>query len=180
MRKLVFAVLLLGALATLTGAQTPALPDVPITHVSISATFTGYNSNGKMSPANIDTLGLPLMRNQAATQGLDVAYQHVAVPGLNQRWELGVATYWRTLPKVKTLLIDTSNFNVEVGGGGGKLLAPDGNRIAFTVHGALSFPIAGHLTWQVINYQYLRAFGGSSGVLNNSSQSASTGPVLHF
>jgi hypothetical protein len=162
-------------------AQTPPPPaDVPVTHVSISASFSGYDTNGKMVPANVDTFGIAIYRNAAATQGFDVNYEHIAVPDLRQRWELGLGCYWRELPKVKNLLLDTSNFIVTACAGAGKLLsATDGNRFAYTVVPSVTYPIAGHMAWTV-SYQYVRATGGISGVVNKSYQSISTGPQIHF
>jgi hypothetical protein len=160
-------------------AQTP-LPDVPVTHVSISAAFNGYDSNGKYVASNIDTFGIGVYRNTAGTQGFNVSYEHVQVPALGQRWELGLGSYYLTLPKIKNLLFDTSNFVVTLSAGAGKLLSTtDGNRFAYTFSPAVTYPIAGHMAW-TISYQYLRATGGITGVVNKSYSSVGTGPLLYF
>lgn len=173
-----------GAQTPVTPAQLPPLPDIPITHVSVSASFTGYDSNGKMVAANIDTFGVAIYRNAAATQGFNVSYEHIAIPDLGQRWELGLGSYWFNLPKVKGVLFDTSNFVATVSAGAGKLLsASDGNRFAYTVSPSITYPIAGHMAWTV-SYQYLRATGGPgpgiAGAVNKSFQSVGTGPLLYF
>lgn len=177
MKRLLFGLLF----PVVAWAQAPPPPaDVPITHVSISAAFNGYDSNGKYQPANVDTFGVAIYRNAAATQGFNVAYEHVAVPSLGQRWELGLGSYWLTLPKVKGILFDTSNFVVTVSAGAGKLLsATDGNRFAYTVSPSVTYPIAGHMAWTV-SYQYLRATGGIAGLVNKSVQSVGTGPIIYF
>lgn len=172
----ILALLLLpSGLMAQTPAPTPAPPDIPISHVVISATFTGYDSGGKMQAANIDTFGVQL------TKSVTVSYEHVQIPSLSQRWELGVAAYSFTFPKIKPLLFDSSNFVGTVSAGAGKLLsASDGNRFAFTFAGSVTYPIASHMGWQIVSYQYLRATGGISGTLNRSYQSASTGPIFYF
>lgn len=177
----VLALAALSFLAIPTRAQTPApLPDVPVTHVSVSASFTGYDSKGKMVAANIDTFGVAIYRNTAATRGFNVSYEHIAVPDLGQRWEMGLGSFWFTVPKVKNLLIDTSNFVGTISAGAGKLLsATDGNRFAYTVSPSVTYPIAGHMAWTV-SYQYLRANGGINGTVNKSFQSVGTGPILYF
>ena len=179
-RTVAVLALFLG-LALVGRAQAPPPPsDVPVTHVSISGSFVGYDSNGKMVVANIDTAGFGVYRNAAGTQGFNVAYEHVAVPDLGQRWELGLGSYWFTLPKVKNLLFDTSNFVVTVSAGAGKLLSKsDGNRFAYTISPSVTYPIAGHMAWTV-SYQYLRATDGISGTVNRSYQSVGTGPILYF
>lgn len=161
-------------------AQTPPLPDIPITHVSISASFNGYDSGGKYVTSNVDTFGLAIYRNAAATQGFNVSYEHIQVPSLGQRWEMGLGSYYFTLPKIKNLLFDTSNFVVTASAGAGKLLsASDGNRFAWTVSPSVTYPIAGHMAWTV-SYQYLRATGGIAGVVNKSYSVVGTGPLLFF
>lgn len=137
MKTRIINLLFLGLLffPLVAAAQTPPVPvDVPVTHVSVSASFTGYDSNGKYVAANIDTFGVGVYRNTAGTQGFNVAYEHIQVPSLGQRWEMGLGAYYFTLPKVKNLLFDTSNFVVTVSAGAGKLLSTtDGNRFAYTV-----------------------------------------------
>jgi hypothetical protein len=166
---------MLALLASIASAQTAPPADVPITHVVLSATFTGYDAQGKMQPANIDTFGL------AVTKSLTASYEHIAVPSLGQRWEMGLLAYTRTFPKIKALVFDSSNFTYTFSAGGGKLLSTtDGNRLAFTAGASVTYPIAGHMGWQVISYQYLHASGGITGVVNRSYQSASTGPLFYF
>ena len=185
MIKRITSVLFLAlGLAVVSEAQVvspPPLPaDVPVTHVSISANFNGYDSNGKMVPATIETFGVAVYRNSAATQGFNVSYEHIAIPDLGQRWEMGLGSYWLTLPKVKNLLFDTSNFVVTVSAGAGKLLSKtDGNRFAYTISPSVTYPIAGHMAWTV-SYQYLRSTGGIAGTVNRSFQSVGTGPLLYF
>lgn len=180
MKRIAIAVALFLGLAVASLAQTPPLPDIPVTHVSISASFNGYDSGGHYVDSNVDTLGLAIYRNAAATQGFNVAYEHIAVPTLGQRWEMGLASYWFTLPKIKGILFDTSNFVVTASAGAGKLLsASDGNRLAWTVSPSVTYPIAGHMAWTV-SYQYLRATGGISGLLNRSYSVTGTGPVIYF
>jgi len=168
-------------LAVISFAQAPVpLPDIPVTHVSISASFNGYDSNGKYVPSNIDTFGVAVYRNAAATQGFNVSYEHISVPSLGQRWEMGLGSYWLTLPKIKGLLFDTSNFVVTASAGAGKLLSTtDGNRFAWTVAPSITYPIAGHMAWTV-SYQYLRATGGIAGTVNKSYSAVGTGPLLYF
>ena len=67
---------LLGSAAR--AQTTPPPADIPISHISISASFNGYDSKGKMLPSTIDTLGVAVYRNTAATQGFNVAYEHIA------------------------------------------------------------------------------------------------------
>ena len=156
-------------------AVSPAPPDVPTSHVSITATFTGYDSGGKMVEASIETFGVQFTKN------VNVAYEHIGIPTLGQRWELGLVAYSFTLPKVKSLVFDSSNFVGTVSAGAGKLLSnSDGNRFAYTAAASLTYPIASHMGWQILSYQYLRATGGISGTVNRSYQSASTGPVFYF
>lgn len=170
--------LALAGRAQVTPPPVPA--DIPVTHVSISGSFNGYDSNGKMVVSNIDTFGIAVYRNPAATQGFNVAYEHVAVPDLGQRWEMGLGSYWHAIPKVPNLLFDTSNWVFTVSAGAGKLLsASDGNRFAYTIAPALTYPIAGHMAWTV-SYQYLRATGGISGTVNKSYSAVGTGPILYF
>ena len=182
MRKFIGNTLLLLAyliLPSVMFAQTP-VPDIPVTHVNISASFTGYDSAGKMVPANVDVFGVPIYRNPSATRGFDVDYKHVAVPSLGQRWELGQGCFWISPPKIKNLLIDTSNFVSTSCAGAGKLLSiTDGNRFAYTLSQSVTYPIAGHMSWTV-SYDYLRATGGIVGTLNKSFQSVGTGPSIHF
>jgi hypothetical protein len=180
--KIKYSVLFLALLFAVAAlAQTPVVPDaIPVTHVSITANFTGISVNGTMQSATIDTFGLPLMQNASVTQGLNVSYQHTQIPAISQRWEMGEATYWRTLPKINAILVDTSNFNVSVSGGFGKMLSPTGNKWSFLVNGAINYPITAHTQWQVISYQYQSTFGSVPvrGVLSYSS--VSTGPVFSF
>ena len=162
-------------LAPMTMAQTPAPPDVPISHVSITATFTGYDSGGKMTPANIDTFGVQFTKN------VNLAYEHIQIPSLSQRWELGLVAYSFTFPKIKALLFDSSNFVGTVSAGAGKFLSSeDGNHFAYTAAGSITYPIAAHMGWQILSYQYVKATGLGSGVINRSYQTASTGPVFYF
>ena len=164
-------------------AQTvPPPADIPVSHISISASFNGYDSKGKMLPSTIDTLGVAVYRNTAATQGFNVAYEHIAIPDVGQRWELGLGSYWFTLPKVKNILFDTSNFVFTFSAGAGKLLsASDGNHFAYTVAPSVTYPIAGHMSWTA-SYQYVRATGGGgiAGNINKSYSTIGTGPEIHF
>lgn len=178
---MIILALLLGGAANAQTPVTPPVPaDIPVTHVSVSASFTGYDSNGKMVAANIDTFSVAVYRNPSATRGFNVAYEHIAVPDLGQRWEMGLGSYWFTLPKVKNLLLDTSNFVVTLSAGAGKLLSTtDGNRLAYTFAPSITYPIAGHMAWTV-SYQYLRATGGIAGTVNKSFQSVGTGPLIYF
>jgi hypothetical protein len=166
-------------------ASAPANPipvpvDVPVTHVVISASFNGYDSDGKYVTSTVDIFGVPIYRNVAATQGFDLNYEHIQVPSLGQRWELGLGCYWLSLPRIKNLLFDTSNFVATACAGAGKLLSvSDGNRMAYTISPSVTYPIAGHMAWSV-SYQYLRATGGIAGVLNKSYNVVGTGPVIHF
>src|SRR5437899_12140053 len=99
---------LLGSSA---GAQTTPPPaDIPVSHISISASFNGYDSKGKMLPSTIDTLGVAVYRNTAATQGFNVAYEHIAIPDVGQRRELGLGCYWFKLQRVKNILIVNANY----------------------------------------------------------------------
>jgi hypothetical protein len=179
-RFIVLEVLFLFIAAAVFGQAPPPPADIPVTHVSISGSFNGYDSNGKYVVSNIDTFGVAIYRNAAGTQGFNVAYEHVAVPDLGQRWEMGLGSYWFTLPKVPNLLFDTSNFVVTGSAGAGKLLsASDGNRFAYTFSAAVTYPIAGHMAW-TSSYQYLRATGGIAGVVNRSYSTVGTGPILYF
>jgi hypothetical protein len=156
-------------------SQTPAPPDVPISHVNVSATFTGYDAGGKVHAANIDTLGVEF------TAHVTVAYEHIQIPDLSQRYELGVVNYHNTFPKIKGLLFDSSNFVYSFSAGVGKFLSPEGNSLAWTVSPTITYPIAGHMGWQIISYQYVKAFNGpANGLVNKSFQSASTGPIFYF
>ena len=162
-------------------AQKPAPPDVPISHISIVASFSGYDSNGKMVPANNDVFSVALIQ-QKNGNGFNVGYQHIQVPSLSQRWELGLVTYHGTVPKIKAFVFDTSNFVYAVSAGAGKFLSgPDGNHVAWTVSGSLNYPIAGHMAWQVVNYQYVYALGTASAIHGTiSSSQVTTGPVIYF
>lgn len=179
MRKLILALAFLIAVPAFAQTTPTPPPDVPITHVSMSATFSGYDSGGKYIAANVDTFGIAIYRNAAATKGFNVAYEHIQVPALSERWEMGLGSYWFSLPKAPNILIDTSNFVVTLSGGAGKLLAPGGNHYAYTFSPSITYPIAGHMAWTV-SYQYLHASGAVTGVLNKSYQSTSTGPLFYF
>ena len=178
--RFIVATLLLLCGIPLFGQVQP--PDVPITHVSVTASFSGYDSNGHMVPATNDTLGLTLIR-QSNGNTVNLAYQHIQIPSIGQRWEMGLLAYSGTVPKVKVIAFDTSNFVYVIAAGAGKFLSSvgDGNHLAWTVSGSLNYPIAAHMGWQVINYQYVRALGTHdpiSGVV--SSSQVSTGPVIYF
>jgi hypothetical protein len=176
----VLLLMLLSPTSGIAQVTTPVPADIPVTHVTISGSFTGYDSNGKMVPATIDTFGVAVYRNTAATRGFDANYKHIAVPQLGQRWELGEGCFWISLPKVPNLLFDTSNFVSTSCAGAGKFLSSvDGNRLAYTLSQSITYPIAGHMAW-TISYDYNRATGGIAGVVNKSFSSIGTGPQIHF
>jgi hypothetical protein len=180
MNRIVITIAIVLGLGISTRGQAPPLPDTPISHVTVSASFVGYDSNGRMVPANVDTIGLPIYRNSSATQGFDVSYEHIAIPDLGQRWELGLGCYWYNPPKVKNILLDTSQLILTGCAGAGKLLsATDGNRFAYTIFPSVTYPITGHMAWTV-SYQYVRATGGIAGTVNKSGQSIGIGPQLHW
>lgn len=162
-------------------AQAPALPDVPVSHVVLQASFSGYDSGGKMSPATNDVMSLALT-NQTNGNGFNVAYQHIQIPDLGQRWEMGLLTYHGTVPKLKSLVFDTSNLVYAVSAGVGKFLSnSDGNHIAWTVSGSLNYPVSAHTGWQLINYQYVYATGTSGNIHGTvSSSQITTGPMIYF
>lgn len=125
-----------------------------------------------MKAANIDTFGVDL------TEYVTIGYEHISIPDLSARYEFGVLNYHHTFPKIKGLAFDSSNFVYSFGAGAGKYLSPAGNHWAETAFASLTYPIAGHMGWQIISYQYVHS--PVAGVVDKSYQTASTGPILYF
>lgn len=154
--------------------STPQPPaDVPISHVLITGQATGFNGPKGAQAATLEAFGLQV------TEYVSVAYEHVQVPAANVRYEFGLVNFSKTLPKFKSFVFDTSNIVYTFSAGAGKYFAPNGtNHVAETAAASITYPLAKHMGWQILSYQYIHS--PASGLINKSYQDASTGPVFYF
>lgn len=152
-------------------------PDVVPAHVSISGQFSGYDSGGKMVAANLDIVAVPVTKHFTAD------YDHISVPNVGQRWELGNVSYQNHLPRIKAVVWDTSQLQYQVSAGLGKFLSSvgDGNHLAWDVAGALQYKLNKVVGWQLVRIQYVYALGTGGDVHGTiSNLGISTGPVFRF
>ncbi len=177
--KKIIAVLIcfLGSAFAVCG-QTPAAP--PTFHFVAGGSAINFTANGS-NVGSVAYTGLQL------TAGIAATYEHITVPSLSSRYELGVISYTKPLNSLlgKTLssklLFDASNMNVTFQGGGGKLLTPTSNHLAETVGASLSYPIAGtSMAVQVIGYQWVHSPNLWAGIQKNYTQQVQTGIVIYF
>lgn len=176
MNKFITAVLIFCGLALVAGAQDTSEP--PVSIVNISGSASGFSSHGT-HVASIGAFGLQVTKN------VSVAYEQARVPDLNLTFKLGVVNYSTTADHLvgkklaSKFTFDLSNYVATFTAGAGKAYAPSGQSIAETAGFAITRPLAAHMGWQVISYQYIHSHFGS-GVLDKGYQSASTGPIFYF
>lgn len=173
---IVLAAAALFFLVPTSSAQIQPPEGVVPNHVSISAQFSGYDSGGKMQAANLDIVQVPITKHFTAD------YDHISVPGIDQRWELGNVSYQNHFPKLKAVVWDTSVLQYQASAGLGKFLSSeDGNHLAWDVAGALQYPVSKLMGWQLIRFQYVYAIGTGGNIHGTISNcQISTGPVLRF
>ena len=180
MRKVLLALLFAFAVLPI-HAQTPATIPAP-TMFTMSGNYANFSGNKTSTPAVIATAAIQLLPD------VSVGYEHIQLTGasVSARWELGVVAYTRQLSSLlgskitSKLLVDTSQIGVTFSAGAGKLLQPTVNRIAETVGVHFSYPLADHVSLQVIGVDVLHG-GVTSGLLTtNTTENISTGLNIYF
>lgn len=180
MRKTIIAVamLLLSSVSLMAQSTPPSEPTVSL--INISGSASGFGGQQGTQPASIVAAGLQL------TKTVSVAYEQINVSsgGADPRFKLGLVNYSNTLDKYlgkklsSKFTFDSSNLVLTVGVGGGRCNFAGRNSIAETAHISLTRPLASHIGWQIISYQYVH--GAQSGLINKSYNSAATGPIFYF
>jgi hypothetical protein len=182
-RNIIVAVLSL-VVSMSVSAQTPTPPtpppDAPIQHLVINASAVGFNGPSGTQAASVMGAGLQL------TKRVSLGYLHVTIPAVSARFELGVANYTAPLSAVlgkklsSKFIFDTSLINVTFQGGMGKLLQPTANRIAETAGVYITYPIASHVSFQVIGGQFVHGGVQSGLITRNYNAAVSTGLNFYF
>lgn len=174
-----------GALAVLflaqaAGAQTNVAPP-PTFHFVVGGSAINFNGVNGANVGSVAYTGLQV------TASLSATYEHITVPSISARYEMGVIGYTRPLNALlgKTLssklLFDSSNLNVTFAGGGGKLLAPGGNHIAETASVSLSYPIPGtSAAIQVLGYQFIHSPNMWGTIEKSYTQQVQSGLIVYF
>jgi hypothetical protein len=171
-----FLVLLVLALPGLALAQAPS--SSPADHIFVSGGVLAFNGpNGMTASSN---LGAALQ----LTKGLSAGYNQVTIPSLNRTYRLGVLNYTRPLSSYlgkklsSKFVFDVSQINVTLQAGGGKVAQvlphPVFDVIAESAGAFISYPLANHVSAQVVGVQWLH--GGK----NPSHVVMSTGLNFHF
>lgn len=173
------AVMALLFLAVPSHAQTNVAPP-PNFHFVTGGSAINFSANGS-NVGSIAFMGIQL------TQSVTASYEHITVPSLSSRYEMGVINYTKPLSSLlgKTLtskfVFDLTNINVTFQGGGGKLLTPTANHIAETVGASLSYPVPGtSAAIQVLGYQWVHSPNVWAGVQKAYTQQVSTGIIVYF
>lgn len=172
--------LALALLASPAMAQTNiAAP--PTFHFVTGGSAINFNSPQGNQVGSIAYVGIQV------TPSFTTTYEHITVPSISARYELGVLGYTKPLSSLlgstltSKLLFDASNINVTFQGGAGKLLSPTANHIAETFGVSLSYPIPGtSAAIQVLGYQWIHSPAVWGTVQKNYSQQLSTGLVVYF
>lgn len=172
--KVLLLVLLLGSpLMAQTNVAQPF-------HFVAGGSAINFSANGS-NVGSVAYTGLQLTAGVAAT------YEHITVPSLSSRYEIGVISYTTGLNRLlgaslsSKLLFDASNINITFQAGGGKLLTPTANHIAETFGASLSYPIPGtSMAIQVLGYQVVHSPNLWGSVQKNYSQQVQTGVVVYF
>jgi hypothetical protein len=172
-----FVLGLAGALPA--GAQTAAPVPAP-TMFTMSGNYAAFTGAKTTTSAVIASAAIRILPE------VSVGYEHNQVNAVNARWELGVVAYTRQLNSLlgstisSKLLVDTSQIGVTFSAGAGKLLQPTANRIAETVGVHVSYPLADHISLQILGVDYLHG-GVQNGLLTvNSTANISTGVNIYF
>jgi len=162
-------------------AQTAAPVPAP-TLFTLSGNYAAFSGTKTTNAAVIATAAIQILPN------VSVGYEHIQVTSgiTNARWELGVVAYTRQLSSLlgskiaDKLLVDTSQIGVTFTAGAGKLLQPTVNRIAETVGVHFSYPLADHISLQIIGVDLLHG-GVQTGLLTtNTSENISSGINIFF
>ena len=129
-RRLALAAAVLLAVAVTGRAQNVA-PPPNFTFVAGGSAigYTPVSGGGGSQAGSVAYMGVQLMPS------ISVTYEHITVPSISARFELGTVNYTRALSSIlgatltKKLSFDASNFNVTFKGGAGKALFPSGNHM---------------------------------------------------
>jgi hypothetical protein len=175
-KKLFFAVLLLGAAVPALGQTNVAPP--PTFHFVAGGSAINFNSGNGAQVGSVAYTGLQLTADVAVT------YEHFTIPSQSASGNLAVASYTRPLSALlgKTvaskLLFDTTNINVTFSGGAGRWTTAKSN-IAETVGVSVSYPIAGtSAAIQILGYQYVHAPSVNGLITRN--QQVQSGLIVYF
>jgi hypothetical protein len=164
---------------------TPLQPPPAIQHFVISVSAAGYNGMKGEQPVTIMGAALQL------TPNVSVGYNQIFNPADSTQpyYRLAVANYTRELgdvcPFCKThFVFDTTSILLTVQGGLGKVsITPPGlpgvSHIAETIGGFVNYPLADHVSFQVIGYQLLHGQGTTT-LTRNMTQQVSSGLYFTF
>jgi len=147
---------------------------------TMSGNYSEFRSSSSTTPAVIATAAIQV------TPTISVGYEHISVSSASARWELGVVAYTRPLNELlgatlsKKILFDTTKIGVTFSAGAGKLLQPTVNRIAETAGVHFSYPLADHISLQIIGIDYLHGGVQNGFVTTNNAQNISTGLNIYF
>jgi len=163
-------------------AQTNVAPPPNFTFVSGGSAvgFSGAGTQGSQV-GSMAFLGVQLTKDTSS-----VVYEHITVPSISARYELGVATYTKPASSLlgslaSKLSINTTNINVTFSAGAGKALFPTGNHIAETVGASLSYPIPGtSAAFQILGYQLVHSPGKFGAVTRDYQQQVQSGLIVYF
>src|SRR3974390_2997674 len=181
-RKALLGVSLLFLAAVAAHAQTAA-PVVPKpTLFTMSGNYAAFTGTKTTTPAVIASAAIQILPN------VSVGYEHIQLTasGNTARWELGVVAYTRQLNSLlgttisSKLLIDTSQIGVTFSAGAGKLLQPTVNRIAETAGVHFSYPLADHISLQIIGVDVLHGGVETGFLTTNTTENISTGLNIFF
>jgi hypothetical protein len=169
----------IAMLAVSVGAQTPA-PTPQTSHFSITGNIAGFTGANSTQGAQIVTAALQV------TNRLSAGYEHISAPSINGRWEFGIVAYTLQLDSLlgskisSKLKFDASQIGVTFSAGGGKLLQPTVNRIAETAGVHISYPLADHISVQLVGVDVLHGGVQTGFLTTNTTQAISTGLNLSF
>jgi hypothetical protein len=149
---------------------------------TMSGNYAAFTGTKTTTPVVVATAAVQV------TNHFSFGYEHIqATSGsLDARWELGIGAYTRQLNELlganlsSKILFDVSQIGVTFTAGGGKLLQPTVNRIAETAGVHFSYPLADHISMQVIGVDILHG-GVQTGILTtNTTASVSSGINIYF
>jgi hypothetical protein len=179
--KFLSALVLALVLSFSAHAQSTTPPAAPPTQIfTFSGNLSGFSGATATNGAVIATAAIQV------TNQVSAGYEHIAISGINSRFELGVIGYTRTLNALlgptlsNKLLFDPSQIGVTFTAGAGKVLEPTANRIAETVGVHISYPLTNNMSVQVIGVDFLHGGGNTGFITSNFAQAVSTGLNIHF
>jgi hypothetical protein len=177
-KKLAIAFVLFLGLAVASLAQTVApapAPEPVVQHFVISVSASGYGGQKGTQAESIAGTALQL------TPHVSVGYNQIFNPSdsTQPKYRLGVVNYTRELHDLlgaklsSKFVFDTTRLIVTFQGGAGKVSYEGVNRIAETGGAFLSFPLADHVSFQLVGYQVLHGQGTSTLTRSTTGQMSS-------